>query len=221
MPTTEDYLRQLRVDKHTLVENLNTKGVPASDSETFTTLTPKVNDIVVGDYFNTVTEGTSTVSGILKALKDLPLDLVVGENLSFGFAKCAGLENIPLLDTSNVTNMSYAFQGCTSLISFPQIDTSNVTDMTNMLKGCTNLENLPILDTSSVTSMNWMFSSDKNLSDESLDNILQMCINATNYTENKTLYNLGISTNDYPMSKFEALPHYQEFRNAGWKVPFA
>lgn len=45
MPSTSDYLIQLQTDKTNLVSNLNTMGVEASNSETFTSLAPKVLDI--------------------------------------------------------------------------------------------------------------------------------------------------------------------------------
>ncbi len=49
MATTTDYLTQLQADKQTLVTNLVAKGVEADNSETFTTLAPKVADIQTGD----------------------------------------------------------------------------------------------------------------------------------------------------------------------------
>ena len=48
MPTTADYLNDLVVQKKALADNLNTKGVSASDTETLNTLVPKVLDIVGG-----------------------------------------------------------------------------------------------------------------------------------------------------------------------------
>lgn len=44
-----DYLNALDRDKQTLVENLNAQGVAADNSETFTTLAPKVLDIATGE----------------------------------------------------------------------------------------------------------------------------------------------------------------------------
>lgn len=44
-----DYLNALDRDKQTLVENLNVQGVAADNSETFTTLAPKVLDIATGE----------------------------------------------------------------------------------------------------------------------------------------------------------------------------
>ena len=45
MPTTADYLNDLVAQKKALAENLNTKGVSASQSETLNTLVPKVLEI--------------------------------------------------------------------------------------------------------------------------------------------------------------------------------
>ena len=45
MATTNEYLNQLKKDKQNLVDNLNDKGVTASNTETFTSLVPKVLDI--------------------------------------------------------------------------------------------------------------------------------------------------------------------------------
>lgn len=45
MATTNEYLNQLQKDKQNLVDNLNDKGVTASNIETFTSLVPKVLDI--------------------------------------------------------------------------------------------------------------------------------------------------------------------------------
>ena len=55
MPTTNDYIDQLKTDKQTLVNALNEKGVEATSNETFTSLAPKVSQIQAGsdssEYF--------------------------------------------------------------------------------------------------------------------------------------------------------------------------
>ena len=43
--TTADYLNSLIADKESLVSDLKAKGMPASDSETFSELVPKVATI--------------------------------------------------------------------------------------------------------------------------------------------------------------------------------
>lgn len=45
MLSTDLYLEQLQTDKQNLVSNLNSKGVEASETETFTSLVPKVMEI--------------------------------------------------------------------------------------------------------------------------------------------------------------------------------
>ena len=48
MATTADYLNKLVEQKNTLADNLVTKGVTATHSETLETLVPKVLDILSG-----------------------------------------------------------------------------------------------------------------------------------------------------------------------------
>lgn len=98
----------------------------------------------------------------------------------------------------------------------PLIDISALTSITSFFQDFKSLETVPVLDTSHITNMSNMFTRCWALSDESLDNILQMCINATSYTSTKTLYAIGIRSTNYPAERIQALPHYQDFINAGW-----
>ena len=139
-------------------------------------------------------------------------------DMSYMFYKCTNLTNIPLLNTSNVTTMSFMFYSCTNLQTIPQLDTSSVTNMGYMFNDCTNLTEIPLLDTSSVTTMNSMFSSCTSLSDESLNNILTMCANATSYTGTKTLAQIGLTSEQ--ANKCKTLSNYQAFLNAGWTTGY-
>lgn len=65
--STQDYLDQLIEDKHTLVTNINTKGVEASDAETFTELVPKILEIG-GDLS---TEESMRISDLLEYPKTI------------------------------------------------------------------------------------------------------------------------------------------------------
>ena len=124
----------------------------------------------------------------------------------------------PLVDTSKVTNMSSMFYNCTSLKEVPQFDTSKVTNMSYMFYNCTSLEEIPQFDTSNVKFMSNMFGGCNKLTDTSIDNILQFCI--TSKKENGTLQYLGFNSNAYPINRIEALPHYQDFINAGWTIGY-
>ena len=134
------------------------------------------------------------------------------------FQDCHNLTTIPLLNTNNVTNMNYMFYNCYYLTTIPQLDTSNVANMYWMFCDCHRLVDLPILDTSSVTDMNRMFLNCNSLSDESLNNILAMCSNATLYTDIKTLKYIGLSQSQ--ATKCTTLFNYQAFLGAGWTTGY-
>lgn len=133
------------------------------------------------------------------------------------FAGCSGITTVPALDTTNITSLANCFTSCVSLISMPLWDTKNVTHMTSCFYGCTNLKDVPVLDTSVLYGAGGMFNGCNSLTDESLDNILQMCINATVFGGTKTLYALGFRKTKYPQSKLESLPHWADFVAAGWE----
>jgi surface protein len=149
-------------------------------------------------------------------------------NCNSMFNECEKLTSIPSFDTSNVTNMSNMFSGCCSITTIPQINTSNVTNMSYMFNTSYTegqyggpLTDIPILDTNKVSNMDNMFSARYYLNDTTLDNILQMCINATSYNRTKTLRQIGINNATYyPASRIQALPHYQDFINAGWTIGY-
>ena len=84
------------------------------------------------------------------------------EYLFFRFSKLTEIENLNLLDTSNVISMNQMFGSCSSLTSLDvsKFDTSQVTDMGAMFEYCSKLTSLDLskFDTSEVTDMRYMFS---------------------------------------------------------------
>lgn len=147
------------------------------------------------------------------------IDIGSQTDLSYMFTYCTSLTTVPLFDTSEVTNMNAMFGNCSSLTSVPLFDTSNVTSMNNMFNNCSSLTTVPVFDTSSVTSMASIFLRVTALTDQSLDNILQMCINATSYTDTyKTLFRLALNNVPNLETRVPQLPHYQAFLDAGWTI---
>lgn len=161
------------------------------------------------------------------------------------FSGCSKLTEVPLSDTSNVTSMNHAFVNCSALTAIPLLDTSKVTSMYNIFSGCTNLTELPLLNTSEVTNLGWafskcsnlitfpefdmskvtnmyqMFSSCKSLSNESLNNILAICANATAYISqgtNMTLSYLGLTSDQ--ATRCTTLSNYEAFTAAGWTTGY-
>ena len=82
-------------------------------------------------------------------------------DLFYNFSKLTEIENLNLLDTSNVTDMSHMFQSCIKLtnIDLSSFDTSQVTNMGEMFSGSTRLTILDVsnFDTSQITDMSYMF----------------------------------------------------------------
>lgn len=131
------------------------------------------------------------------------------------------IKELPSIDLSTaITSLDYAFQYFRVMIKAPNLNTKNVMYMRYMFDYCNQLRELPIYDTSSLLDMGSAFRYCNNLTDSSLDNILVMCINAKSYNSTKTLSSLRISSSEYPVSRIEALPHYQDFIDADWTIGY-
>lgn len=149
------------------------------------------------------------------------VDTSAGTNFQTMFSGCVSLQTMPLINTSNGTVFSSMFQNCRRLTEIPQLDISNGANLNLMFSGCTKLKKVPVLNLSKATNINGMFSSCISLTDESLDNILQSCININpNYLNTKAFAVMGFISTYYPASRIQALPHYQDFIDAGWTIGY-
>ncbi len=163
---------------------------------------------------------TYSAPGIRYMIMKLPQSIEVDSNVTTMqnmFEDCVNLKNIPSLNTSNIIIMSNMFKNCYTLITIPLLDTGKVTNMSYMFQNCTNLTTIPLLNTSNVTSMQSMFYC-PNLTNESLNNILAMCINATKIASNKTLKYIGLTLIQTTTCK--ELSNYQDFVDAGWSTGY-
>ena len=190
MATTNDYLTQLQNDKATLVDNLITKGVTASDDETFTELVPKVLNIQGSSNFQITDARSLFIEGARLDILDDLLNLCKNTtNCSNMFVMCSDLISLNLnnFDTSKVTNMMGMFSECSSLISLnlSNFDTSNVVDMNSMFSGCSSLKSIDVsnFDTSNVVDMNSMFSECSSLTSIDLSSF-----NTSNVTDSDGLF---------------------------------
>lgn len=153
-----------------------------------------------------------------KNLKTAKFNCEIGA-IEYMFSGCTSLTNVNNFTHSitSVVTASETFKNCSSLVTAPTIaNFDKITAMNGFFNGCTLLANIPIYDTSSITSWSNAFSNCSSLTDTSLDNILQMCINATSYNGTKKLSTLGVS-NTYD-TRIQALTHYQDFLDAGWII---
>lgn len=122
------------------------------------------------------------------------------------------------INTSGLTSayrmfgyMNTFYNGITEV---PLFDTSNVISMSEMFIQDGLLVTVPIFNTSKVTNMGYMFSGCSSLSNESLNNILAMCIGATSYTGTKTLAQIGLSSTQ--ATTCQTLSNWDAFVEAGW-----
>jgi surface protein len=157
-----------------------------------------------------------------KLLSFMPtVDTSLCTNMESMFYDCTSLKEISLLNTNDVTNMKSTFQNCILLKSMPLLNTEKVTNMFSMFSGCTNLKEIPQFNTANINSIvgfNFIFTNCSKLSNESLNNILKMCINATSYTGTKTLKKLGLT--QAQTETCQTLSNYQDFINAGWTTGY-
>ena len=124
----------------------------------------------------------------------------------------------PFVDTSNVISLVNSFSGCTCLRYIPRLDTHNVTSMKSTFTSCSSLLDIEVLSTEKVTNFQNCFLNCFNLSNNALNNILEMLTNATIYAGTKTLRYVGISSDQATICT--TLSNYQAFLNAGWTTGY-
>lgn len=157
---------------------------------------------------------------VAKAIKEIDLsdsDFSEITQYTNAFANCGTMTKLklPAITGAEITRQMFNF--CYILTEAPYFDTSSVTDMYRMFNYCHSLVKVPIYDTSSVSSadsMREMFKNCPSLSDESLNNILVMCISAVNKTNTKSLSILGLTAAQ--IERCKSLSNWQAFLDAGW-----
>lgn len=138
------------------------------------------------------------------------------------FNNCTRITSSPNLSHANyITSTQGMFNGCANLKTVNSINTSRVTAMESMFSFCSSLEDVPILNTSLCSgaySLSSMFQGCTALTNESLNNILAMCISATSYTGTKTLATLGLTSTQ--ATTCQSLSNWNAFVNAGWSTGY-
>jgi surface protein len=168
---------------------------------------------------STLTNGTSLFDGCTELRLVPQLDTSNFTTFEYIFRGCSNLEYVPLLDTSKAIYMDHVFEGCSKIKRIPAFVTTSATVMNGMFYNCTSLEYVPEFNTSKVTNMREMFKNCSNLNNESLNNVLAMCITATSvYGDTKSLYRLGITEAQANVCK--TLSNYSAFTAAGWSTGY-
>jgi len=96
----------------------------------------------------------STGSGLVTDMRDC-------------FRECQLLEELPYIDTSNVTLFSTTFLGCRNITESPNYDFSSTTTLVSTYQQCYNLKTIPPINTPNATNSRNMFNQCFSLSDYS------------------------------------------------------
>ena len=176
----------------------------------------------INEYLSdTITKGTSSSGGWLKTIIKLRSPLTVeGTSAEYMFYGCP-LNELPQLDTSNVTDTTSMFDACKNITTIPQIDTSNVTRMNQMFYQCSNLTTIPQIDTSKVTTMTYMFGYCSNLTTipqidtSKLENMAYMFYSCTNLTTIPQLNGKKISILSQAFGNCKLLENFNGIINLG------
>ena len=130
--------------------------------------------------------------------------------------------NLVYLPDITVNATDYYFKNCYNLTSIsPSANIKLGSSGVQLFYYCYSLRDIPLLDTSTTKKLQNAFSNCISLTDKSLDNILKMCINTpATYSQTKTLAHIGFTSANYPASRIQALPSYQEFITAGWTIGY-
>ena len=154
-------------EKQLGTKTITTNGIyNASDDnlDGYSQVEVATSGVDINEYLSdTITKGDDSAGGWMKTLLKMRSPLSIeGTDATYMFYRYL-LNELPQIDTSNVTNMSQMFSGCPNLTTIPQLDTSNVTNMNSMFSSCSSLTTIPQLNTSNVTNMNSMFYNCPNL----------------------------------------------------------
>ena len=176
----------------------------------------------INEYLSdTITKGTSSSGGWVKTIIKLRSPLTVeGTSAEYMFYGCP-LNELPQLDTSNVTDTTSMFDACKNITTIPQIDTSNVTRMNQMFYQCSNLTTIPQIDTSKVTTMTYMFGYCSNLTTipqidtSKLENMAYMFYSCTNLTTIPQLNGEKISILSQAFGNCKLLENFNGIINLG------
>lgn len=98
----------------------------------------------LSEYFgNTIKAGTSSVSGIAKIIRNIPLLIIEGNSCNNMFNTYdIGLVELPKLDTSNCISAINMCGYCKSLETIPLLDFGKMTSLNSCFYQCNSLKNL-------------------------------------------------------------------------------
>lgn len=204
-------LNKLSKQKGGITPSLQNKSVTITENGTQTITADSGYDGINEVEVTTNVQGSSSD---YNTLINPVIDSTSGSSIWFKYA----ILILPELDFSSRTDLIGFFTNFRKLTTISGIDMSNATDVSYMFENCYRLENIPQFNVGKVINMSNMFINCIRLSNESLNNILAMCINATSITSNKNLKYIGLTSTQ--ATTCQTLSNYQAFLAAGWTTGY-
>jgi len=135
---------------------------------------------------------------------------------SYAFQNCYNLVDISNWANISPNNTTYTFRNCYNITSYPICNHDYDDRCYGMFYGCRSLVDVPFFNTALIygDGMKDMFFGCQSLSDESLNNILAMCVNAVKISSsNRTLKYIGLTQEQ--ATRCTTLSNYATFTAAG------
>lgn len=118
MATIAGEIERLQTAKASIKSSIESKDIEIPNNAKIDSYYEYVTDIpLISDYIDgDIPVGTTYVPGIAQIIKKIPGNLSFAtSDGTYAFRNCYALEDVSLLDTSNLTNLSGFFNNCTSL----------------------------------------------------------------------------------------------------------
>lgn len=166
--------------------------------------------------FSDTPDSIKTNYAYSKSIQD---NWVPSANLANKFQNNQDMVYMPTVDTSIAQFTNAMFRYCSKLKSVAPLNIENSITVNQMFMGDSLLEDLPYFNLPKATTASGFIQSCNSLTDESLDNVLRTCVSMTSITEAKT-FKLLTNNTYYTAERLQALPHYQDFIDAGWTIGY-
>lgn len=189
-----------------LLEDLDLSGIDTQNCTSFNEMFRNCSNLKNLDLSSFNTQSVVNVQDMFNACTKLT-------SITFG-------NNFKLSSVTNLSNM-FAYVSSIKTIDISTFD-CQPTNLSGMFQQCQEIQTINFgnnFDTSLVTNMSNMFNGTSKIDSNTLNQILLLCINATNITNKKLTY-LGFNQYSYPLSKFETLSNWQDFLDAGWTTGY-
>lgn len=95
-------------------------------------------------------------NGAVKEIKNFPANADLWGAVSYMFARCDALRELPYFDMSHIANAQFFACDCRKIKTAPAYNTRYLRDATYMFGGCSDLETLPAYDFTSVFTADYL-----------------------------------------------------------------